>query len=343
MQEIVDLLDSLKNDIQEEQAEHDGQYERYQLDCAEEQEFRADEIADAEEALNRIIPEKNQCLTARDKSKEDLIKNRENQNNAQLAISDAQADIQDQADKYAKEQADTSDLIAAIDECIALMQQLLNEPDAGNVFAQVGTASGKLLKASAKAKRTAMTAPVMMAMVQVFQDKYRYSDQSAVGRVIDLFFDLRANTMQAQEDFLAAHNEITGDLNDLISAEEAILSDLEADEDHLEAHINEMDACYTKMCEDEDEAIAKKENNTELLNDAITACDDWFANYEDLKQDRQDEISTINTLKELVMAKLNEFGGRDTYGAMDRANQYTDEFAAYENKYEYSAPVEIPE
>jgi len=93
------------------------------------------------------------------------------------------------------------------------------------------------------------------------------------------------------------------------------------------------------MCEDEDEATDKKDRNTELLNDAITACDDWFASYEDLKQDRIEEVSTIDTLKELVEAKLSQFGGRDNYGAMDRANQYSDDFAEYENKYVYSAPV----
>jgi len=39
--------------------------------------------------LARIVPEKDACLAARDASKEDLIKNRENQNNAQTAIGDA--------------------------------------------------------------------------------------------------------------------------------------------------------------------------------------------------------------------------------------------------------------
>lgn len=339
MQEIVDLLDSLKDDIQAEQVTHNEQYDKYVVDCADEKAFREGEVAEAETALARIVPEKDACLAARDASKEDLIKNRENQNNAQTAIGDAQADIADQQAKYDKEQAETRDLIAAIDECIALMQKLLNDPsDSAAVFAEVGAVSGKLLKASAKSKKTASTAPVMLAMVQVFSEQYRYSDQSAVSRVIDLFLELRATTATAQEGFLAAHNQITGDLNDLISKQEAILSDLEADEALLETHINEMDACYTQMCVDELEAIAKKDNNTELLNDAITACDDWFANYASMQADRQAEIATINTLKELVMSRLDAFGGRDEYGAMDRANQYDEDFAEYENKYVYSAP-----
>jgi len=78
MQEILDLLDSLKADIAGEQAEHDSQYDRYGEDCETEQTFRREEIDDAETALDRIVPEKNSCLTERDASKDKLIKNREN-------------------------------------------------------------------------------------------------------------------------------------------------------------------------------------------------------------------------------------------------------------------------
>lgn len=175
----------------------------------------------------------------------------------------------------------------------------------------------------------------MMAMVQTFQ--YRYSDQTAVGRCIELFLELRANTIQAQTDFTDLHNQIHEDNDTIIRNQNLIFDDLVADEALLEAHILEMDACYTKMCDDEDQANAKKDSNQELLDDATTACDEWFSNYDDLKQDRDNELDTINTLKQLVEEKLNQFGGRATYGAKDRADQYSDEFADYENKYEYSA------
>lgn len=211
-----------------------------------------------------------------------------------------------------------------------------NEEDNATTLVQVSNSAAKLLKISAKAKKAGAVAPVMMAMVQTFQN--RYSDQTAVSRVIELFLELRANTVQAQEDFLETHNRIIEEQDQVIRDQTKIFEDLVADEDLLEAHIAEMDTCYTDMCAAEDEARAKKANNEKLLEDSRLACETWLENYNDMKVDRQNELATISTLKELVEEKLNQFGGRATYGAADRGDTYQADWAEYENKYEYTAP-----
>lgn len=94
------------------------------MDCEEEKKFRNQEIDDAETALDRIVPEKNMCESSRDSSKAELVNNREDQNNAQTAIQDANNNKDAQDDKYSTQQTDTADLLAAIDECITLMQSL---------------------------------------------------------------------------------------------------------------------------------------------------------------------------------------------------------------------------
>lgn len=52
-----------------------------------------------------------------------------------------------------------------------------------------------------------------------------------------------------------------GDLQAIIDEQTNLLDDLKADEILLDNHITEMDACYTKMCEDEEEAIEKRDRN----------------------------------------------------------------------------------
>lgn len=319
---IYKYLDDLEDQIRSEQSEHDTLYYKQVEDCDTEAEFRASEVSDAKFAIERADNELKECNAALGRSEILLDENQAEQIEAQTILEQIQAAREQEKALYDKRTQDHTDLIEAIDECLELMYELKTNKES---LLQITNSMAKLLVKGSKANKTYMVAPIVTAFAQM-----KEVDQASVDRVIELFNRLRANTIESQEDYdqkeadsIAAFTE---QFNNLV----AHIEDLKEDEKTLNKHIADMKSCVADQTAVLNEATAKEDRNSDLLNSSADLCDDFINEYKTETKSREDELHLIEEIRALVSKRLNQLSP----GAYARAN--SDDFGEYQNQYETS-------
>mmetsp|Transcript_18625 Transcript_18625/g.33664 ORF Transcript_18625/g.33664 Transcript_18625/m.33664 type:complete len:364 (-) Transcript_18625:41-1132(-) len=322
--DIYGYLDQLESQIRSEQAEHDTLLYKQTEDCDTEGSFRTQEVSDAKFAIERASNELDQCDAALNHSENLLEENLVEQTETKDILEKVHAARAAEKALYDKRTQDHTDLIEAIDECLELMYQL-REEDTSSLL-QVSNSMAKLLVKGSRLNKTAMIAPIVTMFAQM-----KEVDQASVERVIDLFNELRDNTVASQTDYdvseaasIEAYTQQVNELNER-------LAELESDEQSLRQHIRDMNQCVANQTAVLSEATAKESRNSELLESSTALCNDFYNEYETESLNRSQELKLIQEVRALVQRRLNQLKPE----AYARAN--ADSYEEYENKYPTSS------
>lgn len=328
LEDIYGLFNGLVDEINAEQAEHDGLAAQQTVDCDEEKEFRAGEIADAEFARDRADNELGDCTAAKEKSERILGLNRDEQDRVEDQLANLHATREQEAALHEVRRGDHIGLDEAIDECIDLLEGLLNDEEPA--LLQIKESAMKLLTAGNKSRHAGVVAPAIMGLVQITQN---HSDQLAVKSLINSFMNLKANSVQSWTDYEADEAAAIELYNTTVAALEADLAKLREDEATLVAHVADMNACIALQTATFNEAVNKLDRNTSLLGHATDTCADWFDKYESETASRAVELSLIGDVRSIVETRLNDMQGK----AAARASEFEYEWDPYTNQYVYKA------
>ena len=326
LNEVYELLDKLESDIKNEQVSHDELRDKQTVQCAEESEFRKAEIEDANFAIQRATTEKENCESGLEKSSGLLEKNLEDRSSAESALQAQHDNRKRENELYVQRSQDHTELIAAIDRTVVIVNSLL-EPQSTGAFIQLNRQLTNLLVVGTRSRQTKSVAPVITAMVQIALNKF--SSQSSVQRVLDLLETLRANTQDSQSRYDEEERVSIENYNKMVSELTAEIQRLTSEEAVLRKHIEEMSTCVKTEGAVLEEAQAKLARNSELLQDSDNLCKAWEEQYTTESQNRAEELVVIADLREITKRRLTQIKG----SAAERGDQ--DKFDEYNNKYEY--------
>jgi hypothetical protein len=316
--EIYKMLDKLEREVLSEQAEHDVLYYSQKQQCDDEAAFRAQEVDDADFAIDRASNEREQCSAAQTKSEAGLEQNLVDQASVNEQIASAQETRKSDRALYKKRTQDHDDLVEAIDECLDLLRELKSEGS----FVQISQKATNLLIKSSRIRMTKHVAPFIAALAQLNQ----HSDQSAVTRVIELLNELRDNTEASQADYDQQEADSIQRYNDLIDSLTSEKNRLESEEPVLRTHIADMKQCVSRQNATYEEAYAKQTRNQGIFDDSASLCASWIAEYTSETDTRNYELELVADLRDMIYRRYGESHEGMTW----------EEQQEYKNNYVYS-------
>jgi len=149
--------------------------------------------------------------------------------------------------------------------------------------------------------------------------------------VLDLLTQLKANSQDSEARYDEDEANNKRNYEEMVASLESEYERLLSEEAVLREHIAKMTECVETEQAVYDEASAKFDRNTQLLEDSHNLCTSWEEQYQTETQNRNEELSTIADLRAIVSKRFNEMSS----GVATRADQ--DQFDAYKNSYEYDA------
>mmetsp|Transcript_37014 Transcript_37014/g.33278 ORF Transcript_37014/g.33278 Transcript_37014/m.33278 type:complete len:402 (+) Transcript_37014:58-1263(+) len=327
--DVFGLLDQMVAEVKDEQGEHDALRAKQQAQCQQEFDFRNSEIEEAQRAQQAAAEHKEVCSASRENDLANIETNLNNQKQTQETLNRIAAQRQKEAAAYAARVKQHAAAIQAINEA----EEYLDLLAAGQAsFVQVSAAATNLIKKGVELGKTAAFAPAVVAFTQLAakDEPTTYFDSDAVERVRELFEKVRDEVNDAFDSYTTQEENAIAAYQEMKALLEKHLSDLIADEATLRAHLDEMNRCIKQETQIYNDAVAKENRNTGLLNDATSLCQHQEESYQQATLARADELRVIAELRGIVEKRYKQFSKHVAH----RAD--VDEFKAHENASEYA-------
>ena len=301
IQQVIDLLDEIAEDLRNAQAAADADWYIRSEECDSTRIAYETTISTAENtqtmAQNRIDNELIPQIDSLTTEIADLIASIAHNEQEQ---SSAEAERIAANELYQQRSFDTADAIAACEEALRLMAQLVNEPAEATLLQTATTTFANLANKFKSLKAGSAYAPLVMSLVSLVSQQ-NFSDQGMVQKIIDLIAELKADLEKTGHDLENAerqeaedHEEVMRTLQEshvsmsdrLVNAEAELAAAQAAKETEEEAVINSQSTIET---------------TTTLLNDHNQTCNDEAGIYESESTERNEELDIIAQVRVLFV------------------------------------------
>ena len=301
LEEIVDLLNVIRDDLTKKQADAQALHELHEQECA-------DNLA----AFNAAVDEANQAIDYNTNliatSQAELATTNDEIAKAQNLIEGYATEIQREHDERAAQKAlfegydfEFGDAVAAIDECIEIIATLKTEPTE-LVQMRLSELSGSMMKAMNK-KQHSMYGATIASLVQLT------ADQDSVDKIIDLLERLKTEFQLAKDNDIdtenarqASYEKRVADLEAAKKQQEDYLAQQQEKKKQLEATIAqaELDLAAAKD---------KKKENEDLIALWTQTCEDRRQKFFRETDERDAEQDVINQVEAIVNDRILSMDG----------------------------------
>ena len=301
LEEIVDLLQVIRGDLNDKQAAADELHALHEQEC---EDNLAAFNAALEEAIATIDYNTNLIAT----SQAELAVTNDEIAKAENLIAGYAAEIQREHDERAAQKAlfeqydfEFGDAVAAIDECIDIIATLKTEPTE-LVQMRLSELSGSMMKAMNK-KQHSMYGATIASLVQLT------ADQDSVDAIIDLLERLKAEFSIAKDSDVdteaarqASYEKRVADLEAAKAQQEEYLAQQQAKKAQLEATIAQAEIDLAA-------AQDKKKKNEDLIALWTQTCEDRRQKYFRETDERAAEQDVINQVEGIVNDRILSMDG----------------------------------
>ena len=301
IQQVIDLLDEIAEDLRNAQQTADDDWYVRGGECNSTRTSYETTIAAAQNAetvaQNRIDNELTPLIDSLTNEIADLegkiAHNADEQSNA---VSEREA----ANELFGQRSFETADAIAACEEALLLMAQLVNEP-ASTTLIQTATSTFATLESKFKSLKTGSAyAPLVMSLVALVSQQ-NFSDQGMVQRIIDLIAELKADLEKTGHDLENAERQEVED-------HEEVMRTLQESHDSMSSRLDnariELDNAKAAK-ESEEETVLNSQNTitttTTLLNDHNQTCEDEANIYQSETAERNDELDIVAQVRVLFV------------------------------------------
>ena len=305
LDEIVDLLQVIRDDLNDKQAAADDLHALHEKECEDNLASFAQAVEEANQAIDY-----NENLIAT--SQAELARTETEIANAQNLIEQYAGEIQSEHDTRAaqKELFETydfefGDAVAAIDECIEIISELLDEETApALVQTQMHALSQRMSTAMSK-KQHSLYGNTIASLVELTTG----ADQDSVQQIIDLLERLKAEFSVAQNqdqdteaERQSSYEKRVADLEAAKLAQEEYLAQQQDKKASLEATIAQAEADLAA-------AKDKKKENEDLIALWTDKCEERRQKYFRETDERAAEQDVIDQVEAIVNDRILSMDG----------------------------------
>lgn len=205
---------------------------------------------------------------------------------------------------YLSRSLDTADAIAACEEALLLMAQLVNEP-ATPTLLQTATSTFATLQNTFKSVHAASAyAPLVMSLVSLASEQ-NLSDQTMVQKIIDLIQELLDDLRKTLNDLDNSERQEVEDHEQVVSTLQASSDSMSARVENAKGSLADANAVVESERAAVDNAQATIDSTTILLNDHNTTCEDEARIYKEETEQRAADLSIIDQVR-LLFTEMEE-------------------------------------
>ncbi|EAS07284.3 Ndc1 protein (macronuclear) [Tetrahymena thermophila SB210] len=320
---LIDQLNQMEGAIRKEQQAHDELAQEQDAECAQEFQFRQNEINDAQNAFDAANAAAGRCQNALTASQADL----EKANNYVSSIQQILAGLASQrlAEHNAYEDLVNNQLQPAIDAVQGAYPILSDFASQTVSFVQFSNHINKMFLQMVKANKVNSFTAILTVLLS--QPDFQHGvGRDAIDQLQALFEQLEQDLQAALDHATEVENNAVQVYNDTVNEYNAVLATLDATISSLNDYISSLENCVQNENSIASQANAKKVRNSDALAYAVDMCQAFDTEYQNATAARNDELALLQKLENFVHEQADIFGdyGTDNVDAFDDFKQSYD-------------------
>lgn len=273
IEEIVELLGSIQEDLEDQQDTADTERAEHQQTCETNINLYENTIADTKNNIDNLETLITESKAELDSTESQIATTEEEIESLETEYANAKAQREAEHEEWAGYDAEYSDSIDAIDEAIDLIATL-KTGDAALIQTKLIALQVRISK-SVKGSR-ALYAPLVASLAEVASK----ADQGTVHKILDLLAELRSELSASQSEDTEIEDQRQADYDSYSASIEATIIKKQS---HL-ANLKEKKTYLEKTIAQAESDLVNAQNKLatyeDLLEQQIAQCDEWEATYQ---------------------------------------------------------------
>jgi len=325
---FVEVIQGLIDDLERDTQKHFEVLVEMSEKCSAEDEFRDNEVANANAAINNAESSRNVCQQHLDKA-QSLLVEAQNLLDAEEQKKKERTEIREREHaQYLNEKEQYDETLAFLSEFTKMVSEKFAEQSSIS-FIQF---SENLLRHTSKIGKVGASVPVLVMLSQyVSGSNGTYTNVNGAESsktLVEKLNGLTAIIQKDLDDIIALENQRQSDYDAFLSKVNQNIDELKASIEQLKAQVQENQECVARESAIITEASAKSNRNSDLKDKAIKMCAKFVEEVEEAQAARRTEVDVVRQILNLMNVRFGKVPKRMS----DYLDSVENQFAEYENK-----------